>query len=78
MKRLSVICEPWDVVIVPFPFVEKGSIKRRPAVVFSKRAFNQGGHTILAMITTKTHRPWPGDTDIGHHADAGLPSSRSV
>jgi len=67
-----VIYEPWDVVIVPFPFIEKGSTKRRPALVISKEAFNKGGHAILAMITTKTHLPWPGDTEIGYHADAGL------
>ncbi len=66
------ICESWDVVTVPFPFVEKGSTKRRPALVISNERFNKGGHTILAMITTKTHLPWPGDTEIGDHAVAGL------
>jgi mRNA interferase MazF len=72
MKRRSVICEPWDVVIVPFPFVEKGSTKRRPALVVSKQAFNKAGHTILAMITTKAHARWPGDTELALYADAGL------
>jgi mRNA interferase MazF len=25
------------------------------------------------MITTSSHRPWPGDTDITNHESAGLP-----
>lgn len=66
------ICEPWDVVVVPFPFAERPGGKRRPALVLSKKAFNDNGHTILAMITTKAHHPWPGDTDIEDHHAAGL------
>ena len=66
------ICEPWDVVVVPFPFAERAGTKRRPALVLSKKAFNENGHTILAMITTKAHHPWPGDTDIEDQRAAGL------
>lgn len=66
------VCEPWDVVVVPFPFTETPGTKRRPAVVLSKKPFNENGHTILAMITTKGHHPWPGDTDIEEHHTAGL------
>lgn len=66
------ICDPWDVVVVPFPFTEKAGAKRRPALVLSSRAFNESGHTILAMITTKSHLPWPGDTSITDLAGAGL------
>lgn len=66
------ICDPWDVVVVPFPFTEKAGAKRRPALVLSSRTFNETGHTILAMITTKSHFPWPGDTPIADLAAAGL------
>ena len=66
------ISEPWDVIVVPFPFSERPDAKRRPALVLSKTAFNENGHTILAMITTKAHRPWPGDTDIEEHDTAGF------
>ncbi len=65
-------CNPWDVVVVPFPFTERPGAKRRPAVVLSNREFNRHGHTILAMITTRGHRPWPGDTEIADLAAAGL------
>jgi len=67
-----VICDLSDVVIVPFPFTEKLGEKRRPALVLSQKVFNANGHTILAMITTKSHSPWPGDTSIEDLSRAGL------
>src|ERR1700749_1701407 len=71
-KRPSVICEPWDVVVVPFPFAETEGSKRRPALGLSQRSFNEGGHTVLAMITTKTTPPWPGDSVVADLVSAGL------
>jgi mRNA interferase MazF len=70
-----VICDPWDVVVVPFPFTERAGTKRRPALVLSATAFNANGHTLLAMITTKAQPPWPGDTVIEDLPSAGLRAS---
>jgi mRNA interferase MazF len=67
-----VIFDLWDVIVVPFPFTEKGGDKRRPALVISQKGFNENGHTLLAMITTRSHRPWPGDTRISEPDSAGL------
>lgn len=66
------ISEPWDVVVVPFPFTERADTKRRPALALSTTAFNENGQTILAMITTTTHRSWPGDTAIEEPGRVGL------
>lgn len=66
------ICDTWDVVTVPFPFTERAGTKRRPALVLSQRAFNQAGHTLLAMITSAAHTRWPGDTAISDLEAAGL------
>jgi len=66
------ICSRYDVVIVPFPFIERFKTKRRPAVVLSNEEFNENNHTILAMITTKKEPAWPGDSQISDYADAGL------
>lgn len=66
------ISELWDVVVVPFPFTERANTKRRPALALSTAAFNESGHTVLAMITSKSHSPWPGDTDIEALEPAGL------
>ena len=67
------ICDRWDVVVVPFPFSDKAAEKRRPALVLSNKTFNASGHTVLAMITTRSHHPWPGDCNVEEHDDAGLP-----
>ena len=66
------IFDQWDIIVVPFPFTDKGGDKRRPALVISKRVFNENGHTLLAMITTRSHRPWPGDTRIADPEATGL------
>ena len=70
--RPLVICDPWDVVVVPFPFTDTAGAKRRPAVVLSEPDFNREGHSVLAMITSSTHVPWPGDVEISDLASAGL------
>jgi mRNA interferase MazF len=72
MMMPSVIYEPFDLVAVSFPFVGGPGLKRRPALVLSQQAFNEQGHTVLAMVTTREHTPWPGDTEIVHFQDAGL------
>ncbi len=66
------ICDPFDLVAVSFPFVDAPGTKRRPALVLSQRSFNEQGHSILTMITTREHTPWPGDTEIAHFQEAGL------
>ena len=67
------ICDRWDVVVVPFPFSDRAAEKRRPALVLSDSAFNGAGHAILAMITTRSHHPWPGDCALEDYDEAGLP-----
>lgn len=50
------------------------SPKRRPALALSRKRFNdEAGHTVLSMITTKAHSPWPGDVAIEDLDAAGLP-----
>ena len=67
------ICEAWDIAVVPFPFPDSAAVKRRPALVLSTLGFNRSsGHTILAMITTARQSSWPGDTSLSSAA-TGLP-----
>lgn len=35
-------CEPFDVVVVPFPFTDRRAAKRRPALALSSAGFNRG------------------------------------
>ena len=59
-------------VVVPFPFVERGGAKRRPALVISDGGFAESGHAVLAMITTGSRRSWPGDVELVDYQEAGL------
>lgn len=69
----------WDVVTVPFPFVEKNASKRRPALVISESALAQEfGFYWLLMITSKTQEEWSGDVVIKNLAKAGLPKESVV
>ncbi len=68
-----VTCDRWEVVVVPFPFSERPGAKRRPCVVLSSVLFNRSGHTVLAMVTTAAHRPWPGDVVVEDLEASGLP-----
>lgn len=66
--------ERWDVVIVPFPFVDAPRSKHRPVVIISKVAFNKSAEQyIAAMITTAARSTWGGDVPIQQPKDAGLP-----
>jgi mRNA interferase MazF len=72
--------ERFDVVRVPFPFTDRLAEKNRPAVVISDgAAFNRpAGHSVMAMITSAAHAPWPLDVPIGDLASAGLPAPSIV
>lgn len=67
------ICERFDIVVVPFPFVDSVKTKPRPALVLSSGAFNRvNRHTVLAMITRATHSRWPSDRTLGSLEPTGL------
>ena len=61
-----------DVVVVPFPFTDRQTSKRRPALVVSSADFNTAHEqSILAMITS-VRAPWPSDVAIQDWQGAGL------
>ena len=65
--------KPFDVVVVPFPFTDQNTSKRRPALVLSSAAFGRTvEHSVLAMITSAEQSSWPGDSAIGNLAPTGL------
>ena len=80
MKRHTVTFEAFDVVVVPFPFTDRTTTKRRPALVLSDAAkFNkQVGQSVLAMITSASNSDWPLDVNIQNLDAAGLPSASVV
>ncbi len=70
----------FDVVVVPFPFTDKVTAKRRPALVISNAsAFNRrAGHSVMAMITSADNAAWALDAPLADLASAGLPSPSVV
>ncbi len=72
--------ERFDVVRVPFPFTDRQAEKNRPALVISDgAAFNRpAGQSVMAMITSAGHAPWPLDVPLGDLAAAGLPAASMV
>jgi mRNA interferase MazF len=72
--------EQFTVVRVPFPFADRSAVKNRPALVLSDaKQFNTAaGHSLMAMITTFGHSPWPLDYRITELDTAGLPAPSVV
>ena len=65
-RKPTVTFEAFDVVVVPFPFTDKTTTKRRPALVLSEaKAFNKRvAHCVMAMITSAKNSAWPLDVEI--------------
>ena len=65
--------KPFDVVVVPFPFTDQNTSKRRPALVLSSASFGRAAaHSVLAMITSADQSSLPGDLAIGTLGPTGL------
>ena len=76
MRMHIVTFNAFDVVVVPFPFTDKTTTRRRPALILSDaQAFNlQVGQAVMAMITSAKNSDWPLDIEIQDLDHAGLPS----
>lgn len=62
------------IVLVPFPFTDELTSKKRPVLVLNSESFHsKTGLIIGAMITSTIKSPfWPGDYEIGEWQQAGL------
>jgi mRNA interferase MazF len=74
MNPPTKIYNQFDVVVVPFPFTDSGTTKRRPALILSDAGtFNtQMQKGVMAMITTVTHKHWALDIVISDLSLTGL------
>lgn len=70
--------DPFDVVVVPFPYADRLAEKRRPALVISNRKLAAHGVIWVAMITSADNEPWPSDVAIANLDRAGLPAPSVV
>lgn len=63
----------WDIVAVPFPFTDKNTTKKRPALVINKPDYQcKTGHVILLMITSAKNSSWYSDVNIEDLTVTGL------
>ena len=64
----------WDIVLVPFPFTDLSSTKKRPALVVSPDAYNAGEDLVLAFLTSNLGNPKQvGDLELTYWKESGLP-----
>lgn len=72
--------QPWDVVVVPFPYTEQSTTTSvRPAVIVSAEALSShAGKYFLAMITSAGNPAMYGDVAISDLKTAGLPVASVV
>lgn len=71
--------EVGDVVKVPFPYTDRATRQRRPALVVSAGSI-EDAHGLLwvLMITSAENRGWPGDVAITELAKTGLPMASII
>ena len=65
---------PGDIILVPFPFTNQQTSKKRPAVVISSPAYNNERPDIIIMAVTSQIKPAPviGEVAIQLWQEAGL------
>jgi len=63
-----------DVVLVPFPFSDQSTVKKRPAVIISSYRYNAVSQDIIIMaVTSQTEKSFDiGECLIKNWKDAGL------
>lgn len=71
--------QPWDIVLVPFPYTERNYTKVRPALIVSTDTLSvKTGKYFLAMITSAQHAHVYGDVLMSDLELAGLPAPSIV
>ena len=68
------ICSFGDVLLVPFPFTDQTTIKKRPAIVISSNRYNQRHQDVILMaVTSQTSAlSYPDNLGIQNWKQAGL------
>ena len=69
----------WDIILVPFPFTDLSSAKRRPALIVSPDTYNAGKDVVIAYVTSQVSSPPRfGDYKLQKWKEAGLPKPSLV
>lgn len=66
--------KPWNIVLVPFPFTNLSTNKKRPALIVSPANYNKGYDAIIMFVTSNLSAiERPGDYELQEWQEAGLP-----
>jgi mRNA interferase MazF len=64
----------WDIVLLPFPFTNLKTTKKRPALVVSPKEYNSGPDLLVMFVTSNLKaKSKMGDYIISEWEEAGLP-----
>jgi mRNA interferase MazF len=73
------IFDAGQTVRVPFPYADRGTRQRRPALVVSAGGLGEGAALAwVVMITSAENRPWAEDLPLGADQERAGLSDRSV
>ncbi|MFZ3485697.1 type II toxin-antitoxin system PemK/MazF family toxin [Sphingomonas sp. 3-13AW] len=71
--------EPGTIVRVPFPYTDRETRQRRPALVVASNVGPDGALLWVLMITSAANRRWPDDVAVEQgHEMCGLPAPSLV
>jgi len=80
MKTKSTITyKKWDIVLVPFPFTNLTTSKKRPALIISPDEYNENLDIVIAFITSKMDLEYKiGDYKIKGWKKSNLPKPSMI
>lgn len=67
----------WEVILVPFPFTDLTTIKKRPALIISHNDYNKADNLVIALITSNI-RENNEDYKIVKWSEAGFPKESVI
>lgn len=69
----------WDIVVVPFPFINSNKSKPRPVLILNNESFSlENSYYLGAMITSSKRDQWYGDIEISNISEAGLSVNSTI
>ena len=77
--RFIMTYDPWDIVLLPFPFTNLSASKKRPAIVISPKPYNSEQDVVVLFLTSKINvSPKVGDYKLKHWQSSNLPKPSMV
>lgn len=71
--------EPYSIVVLPFPFTDCSTTKKRPALLLSSTDHQiQTEHATVLMITSAKNSSWKSDHSIENLETTGLKAASTI